>query len=53
MNSFAEADTPKEVLGLLAGAASVCWNKERVFESEKASKFVDDALERLIELRFV
>jgi hypothetical protein len=50
---LADADNPAEVLGLLAGAASVCWTdlrKAGTFESAKAVALVDAALERLIEL---
>jgi hypothetical protein len=52
-NTFADADTPRELLGMLAGAASVCWtdiNQAGVFQSEQASAFVDAAMDRLIEM---
>jgi hypothetical protein len=50
---FAGADTPTELLGLLAGAASVCWSNPGgagVFDSEQASSLIDAAVARLIEL---
>lgn len=66
-NMFFDATTPSEVLGELAGYASLCWKdvvvdegkygrpdkKERVFDSERASKAVDQALDRLKELGFI
>lgn len=50
--AFTDADTPREVLGILAGASSVCWNPRPtgVFDSSEAEAFVDLALRRLIEL---
>ncbi len=50
---FVDADNPEELLGLLAGAASMCWESpERagVFQNERASALVDAARDRLIEL---
>lgn len=47
---FADADNLTEVLGQLVGAASMCWDDDRVFMSERASWLVDIAVERLIEL---
>lgn len=50
---FADAETPTELLGQLAGAASVCWENvgaAGVFDSERATALVDAALERLITL---
>lgn len=51
--TFADCDSVEELLGVFAGAASMCWeHPERAgrFESQEASAFVDAALERLIEL---
>jgi hypothetical protein len=50
---FDSADTPGELLGMLAGAASVCWSNPAgagVFQSEQAAALVDAAVGRLIEL---
>jgi hypothetical protein len=49
---FAEAGDPSEILGLLAGAASMCWQPRPTgeFDSSAASRFVDAALERLKEI---
>ena len=50
---FRDAETPIELLGQLAGAASVCWSNPSgagVFDSEQATRFVDAALSRLVEL---
>lgn len=51
-NPFADVDSPLELLGLLAGAASLCWDPPPtgVFDAEQATQFVDAAMERLIEL---
>lgn len=52
-NPFAIADSPAELLALLAGAASVCWEHPEgagVFDVAQANALVDAALERLIEL---
>lgn len=52
-NAFHDVKDRKELLGQLAGAASVCWDDPGgagVFHSEEASKFVKDALIRLDEL---
>ena len=40
---------PREILTQLAGGASVCWDKEGVFESTKALEFTDQALTALAE----
>jgi hypothetical protein len=51
--TFSDADTPRELLGLLAGAASVCWehvDQAGVFDSDRAVLLVDAAMERLIEM---
>lgn len=51
--TFADADNVVELLGMFAGAASMCWSdiaRAGVFESEQASALVDAAIERLIEL---
>ena len=52
LHPFAEADTPTELLGLLAGAASVCWNPPPTgeYDADRALALVDAAIERLIEL---
>lgn len=53
MGRFNDADTPLELLQLLVGAASMCWEPRpstAVFDSTEASKLADEALERLIEL---
>ncbi|HEY5785339.1 MAG TPA: hypothetical protein VIT65_11225 [Microlunatus sp.] len=52
-NPFANAADVGELLGLLAGAASMCWIPqpgEQEFDSVQASRFVDHALARLEEL---
>lgn len=52
-NAFHDAADRKELLGQLAGAASLCWGTPEgsgVFQSEEAAKYVDDALERLDEI---
>jgi len=52
-NGFLAAHTPQELLGMLAGAASVCWEKpERagIFDSTRASALVDEALAQLHEI---
>ena len=65
-NLFHDAETPREVMGQLAGYTSVCWvdhvveegkygrpdKTERVFDSEKANAAVEEALDRLEELGF-
>lgn len=50
--TFADAQSVSELLGLLAGATSMCWQPRPtgVFDSETASAFVDGALNRLKEL---
>ncbi len=53
MPLFDECETPAELLGQLAGAASVCWTnigEAGVFQSERAAEIVDAALDRLIAL---
>jgi len=54
-NRFADASTIEEVVGQLAGAASVCWEPKPtgVFDSTEASLCVDDALARIRELPLV
>lgn len=52
-NLFHDATSPEEVLGLLAGYASVCWDENRVFESEKANKGVNHALAQLKTLGYL
>lgn len=49
---FRDCSSRGQVLGVLAGAASVCWtdDEERVFMATRASDLVDLALERLEEL---
>jgi hypothetical protein len=51
-NRFARAESASELLGQLAGAVSLCWEPRPtgVFDSAAASGFVDDALDRLVEL---
>lgn len=63
---FDDANTVGEVLGQLAGYASLCWvdrvveegkygrpdKTERVFDPEKANAAVEQALDRLEELGF-
>jgi hypothetical protein len=51
-NRFDNAKTIEEVIGQLAGAASLCWKPKPtgVFESSMASAFVGEALERLRQL---
>lgn len=41
----------KETLGILAGAASMCWDEDGVFQSEQASAFVDEAFASIQSLR--
>jgi hypothetical protein len=52
-NAFYDATDRKEVLGQLAGAASVCWDNPGgagVFHSDEAQKLVEDAFVRLDEI---
>jgi len=52
-NPFADAETPLELLGLLAGAASACWSdldNAGVFQPDQATRLVNAAMERLMEL---
>lgn len=51
-NRFDNASDIQEVLGQLAGAASVCWDPRPtgVFDSELASEFLDEALARIVTL---
>ncbi|AWN03300.1 hypothetical protein PBI_CAMILLE_53 [Microbacterium phage Camille] len=52
-NLFFDATDPSMVLGELAGYTSLCWNEGpegRIFDSERASYAVDQALARLNEL---
>lgn len=51
--AFEDCKTESELLGTLAGAASMCWTPTPagVFDSELASFFVDLALARLRHLR--
>lgn len=53
---FADADNVTELLGLFAGAASMCWEHVDLageFDSQRASELVDAVVERLIELGWV
>lgn len=53
-NPFADAEDARELLGQLAGAASMCWIPrpgEQVFDSEQAGRFVEYAVHRLEELQ--
>ena len=51
-NVFEEAETVEQLLDLLCGAASVCWNPTPlgVFDSNKAKFFSDEAYRKLEEL---
>lgn len=52
-NRFSDVTNFRELLGQLAGAASVCWDypeKAGIFHSDKAKNFVDEAYERFEEL---
>jgi hypothetical protein len=51
-DAFKDCITVKEVLGQLAGAASMCWEPAPtgVFESEYASEFVELAHSRITQL---
>lgn len=52
-NKFSTASTRQEVLGELAGAASVCWenlDQAGTFDSNLAEFYVNEALARLQEL---
>lgn len=40
----------RERLGILAGQASMCWDKDDVFDSHEASGAVDDAFDRIMEI---
>ena len=53
-NPFKDATTLKEVVGLCAGAISVCWDPRPtgVFDSRPAAAFVDAAADRINELAF-
>jgi len=47
---FADCDTVEEIVGQAVGAASMCWTKPEgagEFDSERASKIVDDALDEI------
>lgn len=50
---FADCASVEELLGQLAGAASMCWTPRPagVFDSTRASEFVDLALARLKQLQ--
>lgn len=50
-NPFADCDSIEEIVGQLAGAASMCWEPRPtgVFVSEEASAFVDAAVEAIRE----
>lgn len=52
-NDFASAKTESELLGQLAGAASLCWEPRPtgVFDSTLASDFVNQSLKRLQEIK--
>lgn len=51
--AFKDCQTESQLLGTLAGAASMCWTPAPagVFDSELASFFTDLALARLKQLR--
>jgi hypothetical protein len=52
-NIFASATSIKEVLGMLAGASSMCWDnisEAGVFQPGLASSFVEAAHERIAEI---
>lgn len=51
-NVFSDATTIEELFGMLAGAASLCWEEspQSVFDSEKAKEFVDQAISRFQEM---
>jgi len=51
--AFADCTTVSELLGQLAGAASMCWDPRPtgVFDSVTASRYVDGALIRLARLK--
>lgn len=52
-NRFSTAVTVSELLGQLAGAASMCWENVRaagVFQSDQALEYVEEAEERLREI---
>jgi len=50
---FDDVDKEETLLGVLAGAVSVCWEPRPtgVFDSEMASEFVDSAIARLKVIR--
>lgn len=53
VNHFHQAKSVSQLLGMLGGATSVCWdnvNSAGVFQSERASWFIDQAIERLKEI---
>lgn len=47
---FSQTNTIEELFYTLAGASSVCWDENRIFDSSKATEFCRDALVRLNEL---
>ncbi len=51
-NTFADVHGVEQLLGELAGAASLCWDPkpEGVFESTRAAELVDHAVTRLSQL---
>lgn len=52
MNSFSDCKSLDQVLGQLAGAASMCWSPRPTgeFLPDFAGRFVDDARDRIQEL---
>jgi hypothetical protein len=53
VNPFLTARTPEQLLGQLAGAASLCWDPrpDGVFDADQAAAFVDAAVARLKEMQ--
>ena len=52
-NTFEAAESVGQLLGMLAGAASMCWEPQpttAVFDSTAASSLVSEALSRLKEM---
>lgn len=52
-NMFFDAITARQVLGELAGYTSLCWEEDGTFQSERVTKAVDQALDRLEELGII
>lgn len=47
MSKDVREDKAREILLHLAGQASVCWDKDHVFKSQEAIKFVEETIPKL------